>query len=216
MGSHTPFSSTSSPDPLNGDVTAQDLITRLRNIETALNASAIVAITDRAGKINYVNEKFCELSKYSAEELIGKDHRIINSGYHPKEFFTSLWTTIMRGDIWRGEIRNRARDGSYYWLAATITPFLGPDGRPEHFVAIRFDVTDRKRAEKALAESLGQFDAVLRSARSAIIGTDLQGLIRVFNAGAEQMVGHRAADVIGHHTPLLFMHRKKLPLEKMN
>jgi signal transduction histidine kinase len=90
-----------------------------------------------------------------------------------------------------------------YWLTATITPLLGADGRPEHFVAIRFDITERKQAEKNLAETLSQFDAVLRAARSAIIATDLNGIIRVFNAGAEQMVGRRAVDVVGRQTPLM-------------
>jgi PAS domain S-box-containing protein len=191
-------------NPAAQEKAAQELMRRLHNIETALNASAIVAITDRHGKINFVNEKFCELSKYSASELIGKDHRIINSGYHSKEFFRDLWSTISSGKVWRGEIRNRARDGTHYWLAATITPFLGPDGQPERFVAIRFDVTERKRAEKALSETLGKLDAVLTSARSAIIGTDLTGLIQVFNTGAERLVGIPAANVVGLQTPLVF------------
>jgi PAS domain S-box-containing protein len=191
-------------NPAAQEKAAQELMRRLHNIETALNASAIVAITDRHGKINFVNEKFCELSKYSASELIGKDYRIINSGYHSKEFFRDLWSTISSGKVWRGEIRNRARDGTHYWLAATITPFLGPDGQPERFVAIRFDVTERKRAEKALSETLGKLDAVLTSARSAIIGTDLTGLIQVFNTGAERLVGIPAANVVGLQTPLVF------------
>ncbi len=190
------------PSSEDSEKAAHELFVRLRNIETALNASAIVAITDRHGKINYVNDKFCEISKYPRSRLLGNDHRMINSGYHPKEFFHGLWTTIAHGNVWRGEIRNRAQDGSFYWLTATITPLLGPDGRPEHYVAIRFDITERKRAEKTLGETLGQLDAILRAARSAIIATDLKGLIRVFNAGAERLVGHRAADVIGRQTPL--------------
>ena len=202
MSSHDLFPSPL-PLPDDGDKAAHELLLRLRNIETALNASAIVAITDRHGKINYVNDKFCEISKYPRSQLVGNDHRIVNSGFHSQDFFRNLWMTISQGNIWRGEIRNRAKDGSFYWLTATITPLLGPDGRPEHFVAIRFDITERKRAEKALAETLGQLDAVLRAARSAIIATDLNGLIRVFNAGAERLVGRRAADLIGRETPLI-------------
>lgn len=143
----------------------------LSELKFAVDESAIVAIVDERGKINYVNKKFCEISQYSEEELLGQDHGLINSAHHPKEFISDLWTTIANGKVWRGEIKNQAKDGSFYWVDTTIVPVLNDSGTPARYIAISYDITIRKHA----LESEQRFRSVADSAPVLIwmSGTDM-------------------------------------------
>lgn len=129
---------------------------QLLELKFALDESSIVAVTDSRGRIQYVNERFCEISKYTKEELIGKDHRIINSGYHDRAFMEQLWKTISLGQVWKGDIKNRAKDGTYYWVNTTIVPFLDEFNRPIQYFAIRNEVTQLKKVEEELKQMMKQ------------------------------------------------------------
>ncbi|HEX6043419.1 MAG TPA: PAS domain S-box protein [Pyrinomonadaceae bacterium] len=183
------------PVPKNTEEALERSEKELADIKFALDESAIVAITDQRGIITYANDKFCEISKYSRGELLGQDHRIINSGYHSKEFIRNLWTMIASGKVWRGEIRNRAKDGSLYWVDTTIVPFLNSEGKPYQYVAIRSDITERKRAEAQIIEQA----ALLDQAQDAIMVRDLDQKILFWNKGAEKIYGWSANEVIGKY-----------------
>jgi PAS domain S-box-containing protein len=178
---------------------AEDALRRsvkdLEDIKYALDQSAIVASTDVQGTITYANDKFCEISGYSRQELIGRNHRILNSGLHPIEFFREMYRTIGAGRVWRGEIRNRSKQGQYYWVDTTIVPLLDDRGHPVQYVAIRYDITERKRSEAAMREqtALAQVGKM-----AAVVAHEVRNPLAGIR-GAMQVIGRRLAPDSAEH-----------------
>ena len=182
----------------------------LEEVNEAISRSALVTITDTDGTILKANRLFCEITGYSEEELIGQNHRMISSNHHPREFWKEFWMTIKSGNSWKGEVRNKTKDGRDIWLETVINPIMGEGGTIHQFLAIRFDITEKKRAERR-AERL---DSELRTISTtylpiAIISTDKEGNIVLFSKGAEALLGYTAAEMVGK-TPMEFHDHKEV------
>lgn len=161
-----------------GGSSEEKLLPLLIAYQQAVDTSIISSITDIKGEIIHVNRKFCEVSKFSAEELIGENHRIINSGYHPEEFLKNMWKTISEGRVWHGEIKNKAKDGSFYWVDSVIVPIKDLKGKPVQYLSLRTLISERKAKEergreeqiKAMEEMLYKISHEVRQPVVQILG----------------------------------------------
>ena len=169
----------------------------LTNQKFALDEHAIVSITDTQGNITYANDRFCDISGFAREELLGLNHRVINGSYHPPAFFQHLWETIEQGQVWRGDIKNRHKDGGDYWVSATIVPLLGPSGRPEQYIAIRTDITQSKAIEAQLEDQLRFVEVLLEATPTALYLKDRSGRFIRVNRAFEELLGVDRSQWVG-------------------
>lgn len=163
----------------------------LADFKYAIDQHSIVASTDVRGRITYVNDKFCAISQYSRDELIGQDHRIINSGHHPKQFFRELYQTVARGQVWHAEVCNRAKDGTFYWVDTTVVPLMNAEGKPQQYIAIRTDITELKHAGQTLREQ-----AVVLELTQVFV-RDLESRIVLWNQGTADLYGFSKEEATG-------------------
>lgn len=162
----------------------------------AMDQHAIVSITDIDGTIFYVNEKFCDLSGYSQQELMGKNHRILNSGFHSYEFFTELWQTVSEGRVWHGQTRNKNKQGNYYWVDSTIVPFLDESGKPFQYISIRTDITENKRLAEQIATREREYRYLIQTIKQVIFRMDLEGHWLFLNKSWEDITGYLCSESI--------------------
>ncbi|WP_289140930.1 bifunctional diguanylate cyclase/phosphodiesterase [uncultured Brevibacillus sp.] len=176
------------------DEKLKDALRELADVRAALDQSTIVAMTDHRGIILRANDQFCQISKYARHELIGQDHRLLNSGYHPKSFFKQMWACIGSGKIWRGEIRNRAKDGSYYWVDTTIVPFRNQEGKIYQYVSIRSNITARKQMEEEVRQSEEKYRIIAENTSDIISMIDRNGDFLYLSPAHKSVWAHDVPD----------------------
>lgn len=164
---------------------------KVKDYVYALDQSTIIDVADKNGIIQYVNENFCRVTGYSKEEICGKGHSVLKSGYHSKEHYRNLWETVLKGQVWRSELKNKAKDGSFFWVDTTIIPFLDQEGKPFQFISIRSDITLRKEAEVARAEALERYDLLTKSTSDTIWDWDVKTDTIVYNQGFTKTFGYK-------------------------
>lgn len=173
-----------------------------------IDEQMLYSVTDAEGRIIEANENFCKACGYERNELLGRDHRMLNSEYHPKAFWVEMWNTVLSGHTWRGEVCNRVKDGSLRWFDSVIAPFKGANGEIERYVALRTDITEKRKAEEERNQVNALLSTVLDAASEvSFIAADSDGVITIFNSGAEAMLGYRAEEMIGKQTPAI-IHRE--------
>lgn len=177
----------------------KNMLGELEFQQRALDEHAIVSVADSRGRIIYANNKFSEISQYSIEELIGKDHRLLNSGYHTYDFFKQMWQTIVGGQVWHGEVKNRRKDGSFYWIESTIVPFMDAQGKPERYISVRTDITVRKEMEAQLVEQRAFYERISETMGEGLYVQDAAGCCTYLNSEAEHLLGWSRDEFIGRH-----------------
>jgi PAS domain S-box-containing protein len=187
-------------------------VTEHKAMFTALSRMALISVTDNAGDILYANVNFIETSQYSQEELVGQNHRILKSGTQLQKMFEDLWETISAGRVWRGEIKNYAKNGSSFWMDMSIVPVKGESGTPERYISVGFLITERKEVEEALEKSNRLNYAILDSSAYLIIATDRSGKVLMFNHAAESALGYITAEIVGIKTPILWHDAEEMKL----
>ncbi|CAG7646346.1 EAL domain-containing protein [Paenibacillus allorhizosphaerae] len=189
------------------DEKLKDVMKELADVKYALDQSSIIAITDQRGTILYANDQFCTISKYASEELLGQDHRILNSGYHSYDFFKTMWATIGSGAVWRGEVRNQAKDGSFYWVDTTIVPFMNEMGTPYQYISIRNDITTRKQMEEELRQNEEKYRLITENSSDLISVIHADGSFAYCSPSHKDLLGYDPTDMQSRHM-LNWIHEK--------